>query len=170
MKVILFALLVLAACIKADTTFADEITVDEYALIVKGLLEGLDVKHEMEKIIKCIDSVPPAVNVIIEIIQKFKNLDIHSIKELVELIVQMVGAVREIIEDVLPCANSVEEFKKLLEKFSNIDFSKVLENLTKNIFEIIGLIGKAKTALESKEYENFGKAIGGVLFDIFLKV
>ena len=163
--------LLLVASIECSQLEVREITVEDYIKMVKGMLEGMNVKHDMDKIVKCMDHVPEVVHLIIAAIEKIKNIDIKhlDIRLIVELIVQIVGAVREIIQSILPCAETSEEFKKLIEKFSHLDFNKIIQNVMGNIFLIIADLGKLQEALQKAQYEDLGKAIGDVLFLVFLK-
>ena len=171
MRAVILAFLLLVASIRCTQTEVAEIELDEYISLVKGILEGMNVKHDMEKIVKCMDHVPDIVHLIMAAIEKIKHIDFKhiDIKLIVELIVQIVGAVREIIESILPCADTSEEFKKLIEKFSNLDFNKIIQNVMGSIFLIIADLGKIQEAIAKKEFENLGKAIGDILYMIFLK-
>ena len=169
MKIFLLALVVLAVTAQCNLRVtSDEIDLDDYIKFVKGLLEGMDVKHDMEKILKCIDNVPEAFHMIIALIEKIKHIDIRNIKEVVEIIVQIVGAVREVIDDILPCVNSIDEIKKIIEKLSHIDFNKIIANFIANLYQITMDVMAAKTALENQDYELFGKKLGHVLYMLFL--
>ena len=169
MKVILLACLILAVFVKADVAPQPGIEIDDYIKMVKGILEGLSVKEEMKKIIDCIDHVPAAVHVLIEAIQKIKDLNIHNIKELVEAIIQVIGAVREIVDDILPCAESSEEIKKLIDKFTHIDFDKIFANLMMKLVKMVPEIMEAKKAIDDKRWEDFGKRVGKCIYILLLE-
>ena len=171
MKVILFAFAILAAFVQADLDFTprDGITVEDYILMVKGLLEGLNIKQDMNKIIQCIDHVPAAVHVLIEAIKKIKNLDIHNILQIVEAIIQTIGALREIVDDILPCAESSEELKKLIDKFTHIDFDKIFQQLLMKLIKIVPEIMDAKKAIDEKRWEDFGKKVGKSIYILLLE-
>ncbi len=140
------------------------ITVEDYVNIVKGLLEGLCVKQDIKKVIECIDHVPAAVNVIINIMQKLKKIDFTKIREIVNMIIQVIGALKDVVEDIAPCMNGIEEFQKLIEKMSNISFTKILTNLAANVIYIIADVMSANKALTDGKYEDFGKSLGHMLY------
>ena len=170
MKVLLLVCVILATFVQADLDPTPrEITVDDYILIVKGLLEGLNVKADMNKIIQCIDHVPAAVHVLIDAINRIKDMNIHNIKEMVEAIIQIIGALREIVDDILPCAESSEEIKKLIEKFTHIDFNKIFENLMMKLIKIVPEIMDAKKAIDDKRWEDFGKKVGKAIYILLLE-
>jgi hypothetical protein len=169
MKVILFFAFLVAIVSANELRVAQNVTVDDYILMVKGLLEGLNVKEDMNKIIKCIDQVPTAVHVLIDAIKKIKEIKIHNIKEVVEAIIQIIGALREIVDDILPCAESSEEFKKLIEKFSNIDFNKIFQNLMMKLIKMVPEIMDAKKCLDELKWELFGKHVGKAIYILLLE-
>ena len=171
MRLAILVCLLLVASIECTQVEVGDITLDDYIKMVKGMLEGMNVKHDMDKIVKCMDHVPDIVHLIMAAIEKIKHIDFKhiDIKLLVELIVQIVGAVREIIQSILPCADTSEEFKKLIEKFSNLDFNKIIQNVMGNIFLIIADLGKIQEAVNKAQYEDLGKAMGDILFLVFLK-
>jgi flagellin-specific chaperone FliS len=164
MKVILFFAFLVAIVSANELRAVQNVTVDDYILMVKGLLEGLNVKEDMNKIIKCIDQVPAAVHVLIEAIKKMKDMHIKNIKEIVEAIIQIIGALREIVDDILPCAESSEEIKKLIEKFSNIDFNKLIANLMMKLIKMVPEIMDAKKCIDEMKWEPFGKHVGKAIY------
>ena len=168
MRIIIALFICLIASAQCFETENDEMTIDEFLLMVKGLFEGMNVEHSMEEIVKCVTRIPDAVHVLLAALEKITHLDIKNLKELVELIIQLVGAVKEIINVILPCASTAEEWKKVLEKLGKIDINIILNRLIDRIFDIVGQIGNIKKALAKKDYEMLGKALGTILRIIFL--
>ena len=147
----------------------DKITLDEFILLLKGMFEGMDIEHDMEEIIKCITHVPDAAHVLIAALEKLIHLDIKNLKEVVELIIQMVGAIKEIINVILPCVSTIDEWKKILEKLSKLDINKILNRLVEKIFDIVAEIKNIKNAILKKDYESLGKSLGYIVYIIFLE-
>ena len=166
---IIFALFVLlVASAQCFETENDEMTIDQFLQMLKGMFEGMQVEHNMEEIIKCVTKVPEAVHVLMAAIEKITHLDIKNLKEIVELIIQLVGAVKEIINTILPCVSTAEEWKKILEKLAKLDINLILNRLIERIFDIVGQIGKIKEALKKNDYQKLGQGLGGILRIIFL--
>ena len=172
MRIIFAFFILLVATIQCHENIEsenDEMTLDEFMFLIKGMFEGMNVEHSMEEIVKCVTKVPEAVHVLLAALEKITHLDIKNLKEIVELIIQLVGAVREIINTILPCVSTAEEWKKILEKLSKLDINIILNRLIEKIFDIVGQIGKIKDALKKKDYEKLGMCLGVILRLIFLE-
>jgi hypothetical protein len=146
------------------------LTLEEYIKLLKGLLTGLNVNADLEKVLKCVDKVPDAVERIVLVIQLLKKIDITNIEEVIDAIKNLITAVKEVLKELGVCAESVAEIKELIEKLSKIDLTKIIKQITKHVFEIIAAIMDAKKAWELEDYEKFGLKVGEVLYMILIKL
>ena len=146
------------------------LTLEEYISLLKGLLAGLNVQIDIEKILKCVDKVPESVDKILLALQELKRIDIAHIMDVVEAVKHLISAVKEVLKELGVCAESVIEIKVIIEKFSNIDLTKIMGRITKYFLEIIAAVMEAKNAWDMEEFEKFGQKVGEVLFILLLKV
>lgn len=146
------------------------LTLEEFIKLLKGLLTGLNVQNDVEKILKCVEKVPDAVEKILLAIQQLKKIEITNILEVVEAIKSLINAVKEVLKELGVCAESVKEIKELIEKLSKIDLTKIIGQITKHVFEIIAAVMDAKKAWEKEDFETFGLKVGEILFMILIKL
>jgi len=144
------------------------LTLEEYIQLVRGLLKGMNVNHDVEEILKCINKVPDIIQQINEALETLKHLDIKHIKELVDAVMKIIDAVKKIMDSIKDCAGSVQDIKVIIEKLSHLNLQKIMDRITSDFLRIIVDIMNAKNAWENKEYERFGDAVGSVIYRILL--
>ena len=140
----------------------------EYIKIVKGLLTGLNISHDIDNVLKCINTVPDVVAQLAQIIETLKNIDIYHIKELVEAMMKIFNDIKDMLEQLAVCAETVPELKEIVEKLSKLTLEKIVEKVNKDTFSIMLNLMSAKAAWEIKQYERFGKYMGNIIYKILL--
>jgi len=141
---------------------------EDYIKLIKGLLKGLNVDHDVDKILKCVDKVPDVMDEIAKAIEIIKNLDINNINEIVISAIRIFMSVKKAFEDISICADTVSDIKVIIEKLSNLDIEKIVERVSKDMFRFVFEILAAENAWEQKDYESFGDHIGAIIYCIFL--
>lgn len=149
---------------------AQPLNLEDYIKLLKGLLKGMNVNKDVEKIIKCADKVPDALLEILAAIEEIKRFDINHINEFILSVLKLITSIKNILKELGVCGESIEEIKAIIEKLSNIDIGIVIEKITQNFFGIIINIKEAIDAWTDAEYETFGLKIGEVIFIILLKI
>lgn len=146
----------------------DFISLEDYVKLVKGLLKGLNVNKDVEKILKCVEKVPDAIEEIVKIISSIKQFDIAHIKEIVEAFIKLFGAVKSALTELSVCAESVTEIKEIIAKLSKLDGQKILQHIMGNMMSIIQTVMAAKSAWEEKDFETFGNKVGSIIYLVLL--
>ena len=146
------------------------LTLEEYLKLLTGLLKGLNVQKEVEKILKCVENVPEAVERIQLAILEMKKIDIMHISTVVEAFKGLINAVKDALKELGVCTQTVPEIKELIQKLSDVDVNKIMTQITKHIWEIIGEVFEAKKAWEKLDYEQFGLRVGNVLYLVLIKL
>ncbi len=143
-------------------------TLDEYVKLVKGLLKGLNVNNDVEKVLKCVEKVPDVVAIIEMALETIKKFDIKNIGEIVQAFVKIFDAVKKLLSDLSVCAETVTELKAIIEKLSNLDVKKILTYVMGNFMQLIADVVGAKSAWEAKDFEAFGTHIGNIVYRVLL--
>lgn len=141
---------------------------NDYLKIVKGFLIGLNINKDLDNVLKCIEEVPESFNALIALMKKIKDWDFKDIEDVIDTLHQAFEKIKELLKSFEHCAESIPEFKALLEKLLDLDITKVLERLKENIFEIVESFIEANEAFENKEFEKFGTILGTVVFKLLL--
>jgi len=143
-------------------------SLQDYIKLVQGLLKGMNVKNDVEKIIKCIANVPDIVNQIGTVIEMLKNIDLEHIKEIVDAIMKIFAIVKDVMVDLSTCAETVSELKVIVEKLSKLNLEKIMERVTQQMFRIVYDVMGTKDAWERKLYDKAGEYLGDVIYRLLL--
>ena len=144
------------------------ISFNDYLKIIKGFFTGMNIKHEVDEILKCIEKIPNAFTVLIRIINELKNINLNDIKVLIETIMKIYSQVKEILVSLTPCAETAPEFKSILDKLLSLGFGQVIKIVTKNFLMIYNTFLDAEKLFVEGKYEEFGKVIGNLIYQLFL--
>lgn len=162
MKILFFVLL-------ATLAFSMPRDVDEannFVEFMKGFLEGINEKGDFEKLMKCIKDGEHIVVKIIDAIKKIKTLNpikvMEGVKELIE-------AVKELMAMLKPCTEGFEVLKKLINAIAHVNIANLVKHILAHPGEFIKLITQAIESFVKKDWHGTGKAIGGLLYLLFLK-
>jgi len=145
------------------------INLENYLKIIKGIFKGLNVNHIADKILECIDSVPPAIEKIIVIIKQLNDIDFKDVKKLIEILMRVFKEMKEVFNSLIVCADSVPELKALLKKIIMVDITKLISYIIANSAVIISDLIKAKNAFLAEQYQTFGEIMGSLIYRLFLK-
>ncbi|CAD8099315.1 unnamed protein product [Paramecium primaurelia] len=171
MKVIL--LMVLTFLVLGNSQQID-IHVKDVYLIVKGVVEGVQVDDhvEVKEIVSCLNDSEALIDNIVKAIQNLETQTFDGVKEGIKLI----GiAIQQIPDAITACESGSEEMVALSKLLTNMleqlrnpwTFSyKIGYNLIVNGLDIYQEINTAIKDWKSEIYEDFGKQIGFVLVQL----
>ena len=133
---------------------------------IKGFLEGVNEKGDVNELLKCLKDVEPIINEIIEAVQLILTMKIENIIKGVTLLVQ---AVTKLINLLQPCTSGFEQLEKLIEAIINTNIMKIITKIIANIGKFIEDFTTCFEAFKSGDFEKAGKAIGDVFFRLYLQ-
>ncbi len=164
MRTLLIFLAVVALCaaepIKVmsdeDATAVDFIT---------GFLEGLHETKTSDDLLKCVKGIEP-------IFAKFKAAAEYIAKltfaDMIKGVTLLIEAAKELSEALKPCMEGFEQLKKLVTVIVNADPSKIVWKILVDPAAIISDVTACIEAFKSGDHKAAGKAIGDLLYRIFL--
>ena len=133
---------------------------------IKGFLEGVNEKGDVNELLKCLKDVEPLINQIIEAIQLILTMKIENIMKGVTLLIQ---AVTELINLLQPCSKGFEQLEKLIEAIFNTDIMKIIMKIIANLPKFIEDFTIIIQAFNSGDFEKAGKALGDIFFRLYLQ-
>lgn len=136
--------------------------------LIKGLIESLNMNHDIESLKDCILEIPEVILRFKYLIEEIKNLDWKNIEMIFELFIRLFDALKEVFVGLKPCSHIPADFEAIIKKLSNFNFDKMLQRILKNGFEIFRLITEGIKMLQEKNFYGFGKNIGQVVFIFIL--
>ena len=165
-------------CIKTDVPeeiypmYSIEDPMNDTYLIVKGLLEGLQIKGWNDTDIeKCIENAPALIAEIEKIITEIEDVFAHfKITELIPLFTDLFVLVTDLIADVKNCSSPAvrAEIEAILAKIKNETFvgwaKAIVQDLIFHGGEMIADLIGAFSAFKNKEFEKFGNDLGQLLY------
>jgi len=133
---------------------------------IKGFLEGLNEKGDINELLKCVKNFEHIITKIIEAIGYIQHMDPMN---LIKGITMLLEAVTELMNSLAPCASGFEQIKKLIDAIAHIDIMKLVFKILANPGAFIADITDAIAAFNSQDFHRAGKDIGDLLFKMFLE-
>jgi uncharacterized protein YjgD (DUF1641 family) len=143
---------------QADTPFVE---------FLKGFLEGINEKGDINELMKCIKGGEDIIKKIIDAIKLIKTMNPAKVLEGVKMLIEAVKALFEMIK---PCMDGFEELKKLYNAIIHANITEIVKKILAHPVQFITLITQAVEAFGKKDYHGAGKAIGKLLELMFLKL
>ena len=132
---------------------------------VKGFLEGINEKGDINELLKCVKDLEHIITKIIEAINYIKKMDITN---LIKGITLLFEAITELLNIFKPCSEGFEQIKKLIQALSHIDIMKIIFKILANPGPYIQDVTDAIDAFQKNDGYRAGKDIGDVLYRLFL--
>jgi len=143
-----------------------KVTLDPYIDFVEGFLTGLNEKGDVNQLLKCVKNIEPLFYDIMEALSLILKLDL---KDIMEGLSQLINAIREIIDILTPCSEGFEQLKKFGEAIRNVNLNKIIAKIIQNIAAFIKDIMECFNDYNDKDYYDFGKDLGDIMFRLFLQ-
>jgi hypothetical protein len=140
-------------------------TADMLVEFMKGFLEGLNEKGDIEKLMSCIKG---GESIIKKLIEGFKLIKTMNPIKVMEGVKKVVEAIKELMSMLKPCMEGFEELKKLLAALGHINITKIVKNIIAHPGEIIKIITEAIEGFAKKDFHLVGKACGQFCKTVFL--
>lgn len=165
MKVFLVLLLACAMCMPSDIEEDEAIKPEDILKFFKGFLEGIGEKGGIEELKKCIDN---AEGIIRDIIEAIKLIATKKFENIIMGVTKLVEAVKKLLDMIAPCAASLKELMKLIEKLKHIDIMKLAMKILGHLTEFIAYITTAIQCFQKEDLACAGLNIGKFLRVLFL--
>lgn len=132
---------------------------------LKGFLEGLNEKGDINKLVHCIRNVDDIAEKIVHALELIITGDIREIFEGVRLLVE---SVQEYINTIIPCAKGFHQIIRLFKKLHRLEIRVIFHKIIQNADFYRDLIEKCIDAFRKNEYKLAGKYLGQFLFKLLL--
>ena len=169
----LFILLAIVGAVCASQNLRVELASDAPAVnplfdFVQGFLEGINVKGDINKIMECVKGGEGIIEKVIQALNFLIHVDIKHMEDIIKGIMMLVEAVQEIYKIIAPCANTVEEIKKLIERIISLNIMKIVWRLIANAGQFIHDIQDAVNSFAQKDFHKAGVDVGDILFRLII--
>lgn len=132
---------------------------------MKGFIEGIGEKGDIEKLLKCLKDLESIFNKIKEALNELKHINLQN---LIKGLTMLFSAVRELMEMIKPCSEGFETIKKLIQAIAHPDIKKIAMKILMHSGQFIGHVTEAIKCFGTQNYHCAGKAVGSLLKIIFL--
>jgi DNA-binding transcriptional regulator GbsR (MarR family) len=132
---------------------------------LKGFLEGLRVKEDIEKMMKCIKSFEHLIQ---KLTEAFKYLTKINLGDLMKGLKILFDAITQFLREIKPCAESSSIINKLIHLISNAHLMKIALKIITHPVEFIRDVESCIRCLTQKNFFCVGKSLGDILWIIFL--
>ena len=145
-----------------------EIQANMFVDFVRGFLKGLNVKGNIENILKCAEGGEHVIEKIVIAIQFLIKIDIKHMDDIIKGLKMLLDAVMEIVKIIDPCSQTIPEIGKLVAAILGVNILRLAWSLITNALTFIKEIQDCIDAFNKLEFERAGKDIGHILFLLFL--
>lgn len=172
MKSILAIFLILSFSFASFEEFSFEeqagMSIEEAVALVEGILDGMNVNHEVEHIKECIALVPDIIKKIKDLIEEFKKIDWKDIEKVFEIIANLFDTLKTLFLTIKPCFKIYSDIEGVIKKLSTINWDDLLKKILANIFPIFTGIVDILKKFEKKQYKAAGEGIGKLIWMLLL--
>ncbi len=110
-----------------------EVNVDDVIKLFRGIFEAWQANNEdVKRLLNCTDSAADIKTRVIAIINEAQNLDPTNVRLFIEGIIRIMDHVENIIRNVLPCVDSVDDFVVLVNRIINLGINELLMRIYLN--------------------------------------
>jgi len=138
---------------------------DDPLEFLKGFLEGLNEKGNVNKLVKCLKDIDSTAKRITYALELIITKDPQEMREGIKLLVE---AVLEYVNTIKPCAEEFDQIKKLLQKLQKVDIGRILTKILQSFDQYTRIINQCIGAFRKKEFKLAGKYLGQLLNKLFL--
>jgi predicted transcriptional regulator len=132
---------------------------------LKGFLEGINEKGDINILLRCVKDIEKIVEKIMLALSYIMNKDPINLIKGLTLLFEAVG---ELLEVIRPCSDGFEQIKKLLEAFKKIDILKLVFKILSNPGPYIQDVVNCIEAFKKGDAYTAGKCLGDFLYRLFL--
>ena len=175
MKAIIFVLVVLGAVLAKPAMTPREVfeqqtnmNLDDVVQLVSGVLDALNLDHDVNNIKECIMKIPEVINRIMALVDELKKVNWADPIKVYEMVLHIIAVVDELLVSLKPCLKIPEDVMNILKKIANIKLEELLKKVMKYAFDIYKMVLDAINHLKAKEYYAFGNKIGKIVYLILL--
>ena len=165
MKLLLAILLLLAFCSAETISTPETDIVGDPVDFLRGLLDGLGVKEDIEKLKKCLKDVEKLIDELKIALQYLKKMDPADLKKGLEL---MFSALMEFLANMKACADSGSVIYKLIHLITNANILSIVTHILMHPVAFVADIEQAIAGFARGDLYTAGKSIGDMLRIIFL--
>lgn len=147
-----------------------EMTLEDVLDMIDGFFTGLNTDGKFDNLAKCAKQLPIIVDAVEELIAKFKELNKLTLEEFVQAALACIRAARSLVNVILPCKGTYEDFNALVKMIQEIDFKKRFELLWQTEFHnLLHYLSKGMQELKEGEFYNSGESFGIFVHILLLK-
>ena len=131
---------------------------------LRGFLEGLNEKGDINELMKCANGLEDAIK---KIIEAFKLILTKTLDNILSGVIILVQAVKEILTILNPCSEGFTQIKKLVEAVKKVNLIKVAMRILADLTTYINLV---KDFIDNINFhsQQAGKDLGEFLYRLFL--
>eukprot|EP01022_Parablepharisma_sp_SALTPOND_P018570 TRINITY_DN304_c0_g1_i8.p3 TRINITY_DN304_c0_g1~~TRINITY_DN304_c0_g1_i8.p3 ORF type:complete len:467 (-),score=106.78 TRINITY_DN304_c0_g1_i8:39-1439(-) len=132
---------------------------------LKGFLEGLNEKGDINELLKCVKNIEHIIDKIIEALEYIKKKDPTN---LIKGLTMLFEAITELMNILKPCSDGFEQIKKLFEAIQHIDIVKLVFKILANPGPYIQDVMDCIDSFKRGDFHRAGKDLGDFLYRLFV--
>jgi hypothetical protein len=140
-------------------------TDEPFVEFLKGFLEGINEKGDINKLLKCVKGGEEIINKIIDAVKLIKTLHPANILKGIK---ELIAAIKLMHDMLQPCLEGFAQLKKIFDAVAHAKIQDVIKKIIAHPDQFIAKIVIIIKCGTSKDYNCAGKALGELLVLLFL--
>lgn len=139
--------------------------IDEF---MKGFFDGVGIDIDIHEIDDCLDDADLIYKDLIALVNDIKTVDFKNFNTMMKVITDIFGFVQDIMTTLDPCADSIPELQKLIDRIQAFDISKRIPTIIMYFSQLFKDVMSITTDYANKDWTALGKDIGNVIYIVVL--
>ena len=132
---------------------------------LKGFLEGLGVKEDIQKLLECLKGAEHVLEKIKEALEHLKHININELKKGLGL---LFSALKEFLNVLKPCAATNSIIHKLINAITSVNIMKIVYHIITHPTAFVHDVESSIVCFAKGDLHCAGKGIGDLLRILFL--
>ena len=139
--------------------------IDEF---MKGFFDGVGLDIDIHEIDDCLDDADLIYKDLLILMNDIKTVDFKNFNTMMKVITDIFGFVQDIMTTLDPCADSIPQLQKLIDRIQQFDISKRIPTIIMYFAQLFKDVMSITTDYASQNWTALGKDIGNVIYIVVL--
>jgi hypothetical protein len=150
---------------------ADSVSVDPDQIVedfLKGFFDGVGIDIDISEIDECLDDADQIYYDLMALMNDIKGLDFKNFNTMMKVITDIFGFVQDIMATLDPCADSIPQLQKLIDRIMAFDITKRIPTIIMYFQQLFKDVMSLTTDYTNQDFKALGKDIGSIIYIVVL--
>jgi hypothetical protein len=150
---------------------ADSVSVDPDQIVedfLKGFFDGVGIDIDISEIDECLDDADQIYYDLMTLMNDIKGMDPKNFNTMMKVITDIFGFVQDVMTTLDPCADSIPQLQKLIDRIMAFDVTKRIPTIIMYFQQLMKDVMSLTTDYANQDYKALGKDIGNIIYIVVL--